>query len=178
MPAYGVFGIKLCSRNAVGTAGGKMYVDTDGNVHPWHFVFTIIGILLAFWVLSIGIWGFGVATAGIYGRGEAHKQLNSAEFRITSYNHFFEACSSIQGLEGSIDELTTQLDATTSERDRGIVLSSLTGTKAARHQAIADYNADARKNYTEGQFRDNDLPFHINDSKYPDEAGKTSCGAD
>lgn len=160
-----------------------MYFDTDnqGNItgwHPMHFVFTIVAVLALIWGLSIAVWGFEVATAGIYGRGEAHKQLNSAGFRIQSYNHFFEACSGIQGLEGSIDAISAQLNGTTNERDRNIVFASLTGVKAARHQAIADYNADARKNYTEGQFRDNDLPFRIPDTDYPNEGGKTSCGVD
>lgn len=159
-----------------------MFFSTDSNgdlrFHPWRFIFLVIALLGILWGLAIGVWGFSVATAGIYGRGEAHKQINSAEFRIQAYEHFFEACSSIQGLEGSIDELTAQLDGTTDQRMRNIVASSLAGVKSARHQAIADYNADARKNYTEGQFRDNDLPFRIVDSNYPQEGQKTSCGVE
>lgn len=134
--------------------------------------FIVVGILL----FPALIWGLRVVTADIRGQGEAHVQLNSAQFRISAYNHFFESCSSVQGLEGSIDALTAQYAETTDERNKGIVLSSLTGTKAARHQAIADYNADARKEYTEGQFRDSDLPFSITDTNYPDQGGKTNCG--
>jgi apolipoprotein N-acyltransferase len=132
-----------------------------------------IGAVFGTFLILFAIWGMGVALAPVFGRGEAHKQLNSAEFRISAYNHFFETCSSIQGLEGSIDALEVQLAETTDERNKAIVQSSLAGTRAARQQAIADYNADARKEYTEGQFRDADLPFYI------DPKGETtSCGYD
>lgn len=151
-------------------------LDRDGNIIVWRFILTVVIVLVAIWTITAAVWGFGVATAGIYGRGEAHKQINSANFRIPAYDHFFNVCSSIQGMEGNIDELTAQYNATTNERDKNIVLASLTGVKAARHQAIASYNADARKDYTEGQFRDSDLPFRITDSDYPKEGGKTSCG--
>lgn len=134
--------------------------------------------LLGILIVSFGLWGLGVALAPIFGRGEAHKQLNSAQYRIAAYDHFFEQCSSIQGTEGSIDALVAQLENTEGERARNLVNSSLAGAKALRLQAINDYNADARKGYTEGQFRDSDLPFYIEPTNYPDEGRKTSCGYD
>jgi hypothetical protein len=143
--------------------------------------FTWVGcaglILLALILIPILAWSFGVATAPWKGRGDAHVQLNSASFRIAAYDHFFEQCSSIQGTEGSIDALIAQLNEAESQRTKDLVNSSLAGAKAIRLQAINDYNADARKEYTEGQFRDSDLPFYIEPSNYP-EGGKTSCGYD
>jgi hypothetical protein len=127
-------------------------------------------------LLPLLVWGFTVATAELRGRGDAHVQLNSASYRIAAYDHFFEQCSSIQGTEGSIDALIAQLAEAKSQRTKDLVNSSLAGAKAIRLQAINDYNADARKNYTEGQFRDSDLPYYIEPSNYPDEGGKTSCG--
>lgn len=137
---------------------------------------SIVGIVALWLVVASAIWGFGVATAGIFGSGEARKQIQSAEFRIEAYQHFFNMCASIQGLEGQINELTVQLEGfQPSSREYNITAVSLTGVKGARHAAIAKYNQDALKDYTEGQFRDKDLPYQIPDTNYPKEGGKTVC---
>ena len=139
-------------------------------------ILAIAGMLLL-WVLIAGaIFGFRVATAGIVGRGEAHIQIQSADFRIQAYQHFFNVCGSIQGLEGQIDELTALLGQfEPGSREYNMTATSLAGVKGYRHQAIAQYNADATKNWTEGQFKDNDLPYRIPDTNYPKEGGKTVC---
>jgi len=138
-------------------------------------VTTVILVFLALWLVVVAIWGLGVATAGIYGRGEAHKDIQSADFQIQAYQTFFNQCASIQGLEGQIDELTTALGYYQSgSREYNITVTSIAGVKGARHQAIARYNQDALKDWTEGQFRDTDLPYQIPDTNYP-EGGKTRC---
>lgn len=131
-------------------------------------VTAIFGLIALWLIIGSAIWGFGVATAGIFGRGEAEKRIQSAEFRIQAYDRFFNQYASIKSLEGQIDELTAQL-ATLSPgtRDYSYVSSSLVGVKGLRHTAIQQYNADARKEYTEGQFRDNSLPYQIPDTQYP-----------
>lgn len=147
----------------------------------------IVGILLFAFVLTWAFAGLNfalrVATAGIYGRGEAHIQIQSAPFRLEAYQSFFDQCASIQGLEGQIDELTAQLaQLEPGTRAYNYTLASLTGTKGLRHNAIAKYNQDALKDYTEGQFRDRDLPYQLTDNEYPPEegsivpnGGKTQC---
>ena len=136
---------------------------------------TVVLIFVALWLVVVAIWGLGVATAGIYGRGEAHKDIQSADFRIQAYQTFFNQCASIQGLEGQIDELTTALEYyQPGSREYNITVTSIAGVKGARHQAIARYNQDALKDWTEGQFRDADLPYQIPDTNYP-EGGKTRC---
>ena len=128
----------------------------------------ILGSVLLWLAIASAVWGLRVATAGIYGRGQAHIQIQSADFRIAAYDHFFNQYASIKGLEGQIDELTNQLSQVTPRtREYNYTLSSLTGTKGLRHRAIQDYNADAQKSWTEGQFRDNDLPYQIPDTEYP-----------
>ena len=133
--------------------------------------------LVGVWLFTAAVWGIGVATAGIYGRGEAYKQIQSADFRIQGYQTFFNQCASIQGLEGQIDELNAALNKyyERGSREYNITVTSILGVKGARHQAIAKYNQDAVKNWTEGQFRDVDLPYRITDTNYPDEGGKTVC---
>lgn len=131
-------------------------------------VLGLLGIIALWLVVASALWGFGVATGGIYGRGEAYKKIQSAEFRIEAYQRFFNQYASIKGLEGKIDELTAQLgQLEKGTRDYNYVLSSLAGVKGLRHEAIQKYNADAQKNYTEGQFRDKDLPYQILDTEYP-----------
>jgi len=139
-------------------------------------IFGLVSAIALYIAIASAVWGFGVATAGIFGRGEARKQIQSAEFRIEAYQHFFNLCASIQGNEGQIDELTQQLDQfERGSREYNITSVSLTGVKGARHQAIAKYNQDAFKEYTEGQFRDRDLPYQIPDTNYPKGGGKTVC---
>ena len=138
-------------------------------------IITGIFVFVALWLVVVAIWGLGVATAGIYGRGEAHKDIQSADFRIQAYQTFFNQCASIQGLEGQIDELTTALEYyKPGSSEYNITVTSIAGVKGARHQAIARYNQDALKDWTEGQFRDADLPYQIPDTNYP-EGGKTRC---
>ncbi len=135
----------------------------------WKIVLAVIGGILAIWLSVWGIWGLGVATAGLYGRGEVHKQVNDPDFMIAAYDSFFNQYASIKALEGQIDELTATLalqDPGT--REYNYTLTSLTGAKGLRHTAIQKYNADARKGWTEGQFRDASLPYQIPDTSYPE----------
>ena len=132
----------------------------------------ILGLIAVWLLVASLVWGFGVATAGLYGRGEARKQIQSADFRIAAYDSFFNQYGSIKALEGQIDELTAMLEKLNlGTRDYGYTLSALTGTKGLRHTAIQKYNADARKSWTVGQFRDANLPYQILDTEYP-EKGK------
>lgn len=127
----------------------------------------VVAVLLV-WGVSAGVWGLGVATGGLYGSGEAYKTIHSADFRIAAYDHFFNLYASIKSLEGKIDEITDTLAVLEAgTRAYNYTLTALTGTKGLRHEAIQQYNADAMKDWTEGQFRDNDLPYQILDTEYP-----------
>lgn len=127
----------------------------------------LVGAACIWGVIAIG-FGLRVATAGLYGRGQAHIQIQSSDFRIAAYESFFNQYASIKGLEGQIDELTAGLATMEpGTREYTYTQSALIGTKGLRHTAIQKYNADAAKNWTEGQFRDNDLPYQIPDTEYP-----------
>jgi hypothetical protein len=149
--------------------------DKEPRVNTWLAIAWCVGGLLLIMVLWIGlasaVWGLRVATAGIYGRGEARIQIQSAASRIGAYNHFFNLCAAVQSQEASVAALTTQLDGETDPKTRDRLATSLTGVSAQRERSIAQYNADARKDYTIGQFRDSDLPYQL-DAK----AEETPCG--
>lgn len=128
-------------------------------------VLAIIGVVIVGWCFSAGIWGLGVATAGIYGKGEAHKQIQSADFRIQAYDHFFNLYASIDANQKKLSDFEEQLalyEPGTKEYNMTIV--NINGVKSILHDSISQYNYDAQKNWTEGQFRDNDLPYQIQDT--------------
>ena len=137
------------------------------------FGILFLGIIWAFVALSFGMQ---VATAGLVGRGEARIQIQSAGSRIANYNHFFDKCSSIQGHEGGIDALLDELALyERGSDDFSRVATNLTGVKSARARAIAEYNNNAQKDYTSGQFRDSDLPYVLDTTPYPQVGRHTVC---
>lgn len=145
----------------------------DSRPVTWILAFTV-GAVLVLWLMVMGVFGLRVATAGIVGAGQAKIQIQSAPFRIAAYQSFFNQCASIQGLEARLDDAFAQL-ATTTDPER--VRTNIAGIQGLRGEAIAKYNADARKEYTEGQFRDSDLPFAIPAGAYVQGGKHTSCGS-
>lgn len=125
-------------------------------------------------VIAVG-WAWTYTTASTAGKVSARKTIQSGPFRIAAYQHFFQLCSSIQGLEGTLDAQTSALaDATGDERDR--IRANVAGIEGARAQAIAQYNAEARESYTIGQFRSKQLPYQIPTAPYV-KGEHTSCNA-
>jgi len=133
-------------------------------------------LFLAVWGIVLASFGMRVATAGLFGAGEARIRTQSADFRLGAYNHFFDLCASIQGNEGQLDALFAEIDLIdTTSRDYGYTIKSITGVQGIRAQSIARYNQDALK-WTVGQFRDSDLPYKITAAvPYSPEGGKTEC---
>ena len=136
-------------------------------------VASFVGVLLVIAMVWGIAFGWGWITAGPTGQLEARQDILSGDTRIAAYNHFYNLCASIQGNEGQIDELEATLE-TISDDNRDRILVSIAGVRGARHQAIAQYNADASKDYTIGQFLDLELPRILVDHEYP-EGGKTKC---
>lgn len=139
-----------------------------------------VAVIVGFFLLISLIWGlaFGGSwlIAGPQGKLEARQQILSGDFRITAYDHFFNQCVSIQNLEASLDAQRENLAALPKGSDDVTrILANISGIQAARFGAINQYNADAEKNYTEGQFRSMKLPSYIAPTAYRGE--KTTCAA-
>lgn len=139
----------------------------------------LIGLIVACYLLAALLWGLNFgwrwATAGPKGELAAREQILSGANRITAYNHFFNLCASIQTNEAQLDGFFNEFalyEAGTDDYAR--VATNITGVQAARAGGINQYNADANKDYTIGQFRDLDLPYQLAASAYP-EGGKTQC---
>ena len=133
-------------------------------------------LFLAVWGIILASFGMRVATAGLFGAGEAHIRTQSADFRLAAYNHFFDLCASVQGNEGQLDALYQELELQAPEsRDYGYTVKSITGVQGIRAQSVARYNQDVLK-WTVGQFRDSDLPYHLSSPvPYDPEGSKTEC---
>jgi len=133
-------------------------------------------LFLVVWGIILASFGMRVATAGLFGAGEARIRTQSADFRLAAYNHFFDLCAAIQGHEGQLDALYDELGLFgPATKDYGNTVKSITGVQGIRAQSIARYNQDALK-WTVGQFRDSDLPDHLSSIvPYPIEGGKTEC---
>jgi len=130
----------------------------------------VFGVLALVTVVAVTTFGIRWVTAGPKGKLAAREQIQSGSNRIAQYEHFFNLCASVQGLEASLVAQNRQLKNTEgSDRDR--IMSNIAGIEAERGRAIAQYNVDARKSYTSGQFRSSDLPYQL------DFEGSTTCVA-
>lgn len=134
-----------------------------------------VGVVLLVAVVAGG-WAFTYYTADVRGRISANETIKSGASRIANYEHFFNLCAAIQSNEAQIDSLTENLGTAVDNDDRARIQASLAGVKAVRFSGIAQYNADAAKSYTQGQFRDSSLPYQIPATNYP-QGGKTICVA-
>lgn len=139
-----------------------------------------IGAFLMILVLMGGIYGaaygFSWVVAPWQGKLQARQQINSGNFRIAAYDHFFNICAAVQTDEAAIDALNQELKSTNDPKELTRIGINITGNQVARAGAINQYNVDARKDYTEGQFKDSDLPYQLSTAAYTG-SNKTSCGS-
>lgn len=133
----------------------------------------VVGGLSVFIVFIVALYAIQYYTADVRGRVSAQEQIKSGASRIAGYELFFNRCAAIQTNEAQIDALKEELKNTTDPREQARINANITGVTAARNGGINQYNADARKEYTEGQFRDSSLPFQILAGEYT--GRRTSC---
>lgn len=131
-------------------------------------------VLMVFATVVIVIGAVGLlrwVTAEPRGKLQAREQIQSGNSRISAYNHFFDLCASVQSDEAAITSLREELTTGPSESRRGQIQATLTALRSARAEKINQYNADARKDYTIGQFRSSGLPYTLDIT-----AEATACG--
>jgi|SRR6478609_2501924 len=141
------------------------------------------GIVITFWAvlcifaLCVGVWYFQVRTSDIKGRGDAEIQINSADNRIATYNHFFDLCVSVKDAEVGIDSTTQQLQTTSDPRTKDRLNTNLTALQVTRAQGINQYNSDSLKGYTDARFKAMNLPYQLSDEPYVAGGEKTQCAS-
>lgn len=152
----------------------RRFEERPGTTSALWIVGAVVFVVLLCWSIVAISFGIRVATAGLVGRGQAHIAIQSGSNRIAQYNKFFNICASVQSLEDRIDQQTEALKQTSNPTDQQRIRDNLAGIRGLRSEAINQYNADASKDYTDGQFRSSKLPYQLPTASYP-ESGKTSC---
>lgn len=136
-------------------------------------VATAVGIVLLFVLMTVftfGVGGWIRATAGWSGKtSQINKTKGSGDYRIASYDHFFDLCASVQDQEVTIAAQKEELKTATGDRVSQIH-ANLSALTANRNEQINHYNADARKSGTQGQFKDSSLPYQLDPTQE-----KTTC---
>jgi hypothetical protein len=131
-----------------------------------------IGVLLS--VYFVGVYVFGSAasfTAPFRGEVEKREQVEAqGEYRIAKYDYFHDLCQDIQAKNEEIALAEEQIKVSSGE-EKDKLEDSLYATRRMKIELVGDYNAEAAKDYTAGQFRDSDLPAQID----PD-AKEVQCG--
>lgn len=127
-----------------------------GETSFW--ILIVLGAIVLLTLLGLG-WRYVLADPK--GRVQAQEQIKSGPSRIAAYNHFFDLCAGVQSDEATMASLREELTTGPSESRRGQIQATLTALRSARAEKINQYNADARKDYTIGQFRSSGLPYTL-----------------
>lgn len=127
---------------------------------------SLLGIVVIFLVV---VYGFGFlqrGTADFRGEtGQIEQTKANSNYRIASYDDFYDSCASVQSIEGKIRNMEKELESDASEQRVTVLNTSITASKNKRVELITSYNADARKEATRGQFRSSDLPYELDENK-------------
>jgi hypothetical protein len=142
----------------------------------WRVCLVAIGLAILWVGIMGGVFGLRVGLAEYIGRGEARIEIQSGASRIANYEHFFNLCASVQADEASIDAQTAAMQTAITTEDQQRFRQNLAALQANRARSIYQYNADAMKDYTSGQFRDSALPYQIPATDYQAGDVRTSCG--
>lgn len=126
----------------------------------WAMLLIVLMVFGSMWIFG---WGFFQrATADFRGETAALEQIKAdPNSRISAYEHFFGLCTAIQGHEDTIRALRTELDGNPSDSRAEQIRGAITANQAARDTKIRQYNNNAAKDFTVGQFRDADLPERL-----------------
>jgi hypothetical protein len=122
----------------------------------------IVGISLAIFgvlaVLGIAVWGFKVATSDIKGSGDATRQINSADNRIGSQEHFHTLMADILKSDRALDIAAADKAAHPGD---DFYATNYSGMVKHCIDVVEQYNADAQK-VSKSKWLDPNLPQIIN----------------
>lgn len=113
-----------------------------------------LAIIVVATLIGWGLWALGVGTSDVRGRGEAIKTKNSSTNRISAQERFEDMAADITAAKQRITTMQTNMKANPKDYTAQV---QATGAVTYCQQAVAQYNAEARK-YTAAQFRASDLP--------------------
>lgn len=135
----------------------------------WRAAIWIFSVVAFVGILAAGIWAVKVATSDIRGRGDATRQVNSADNRLFAQGNFHDLYNDVISYDQRLDQAAADKAAHAGKDDASYWDTNYTGLVNQCISARNQYNADARK-ITQAKFRDEDLPYQI-DTSDP----KTDC---
>lgn len=122
----------------------------------------IIVAVLFVGIIGAGTWGFRVLTADAKGRGDqVIKTKGNADYRMAAYDHFADLCASVQAAEDKLALAKQQAEAIKDPEKRQQADVNVFALASQRAELVRQYNADAAKQATIGQFKAADLPARI-----------------
>lgn len=163
------------------TLGDAFEEEMGFEWRPWRWASKGLGIFVLLLIvgalIGAAVWGIGVATSDVAGRGEAVIQKNSATNRIQAQAQFEAAFAHVKQFTQQLRDAQAQVDAyTAAHPDLGNgtpydpvaeqlvnLQRTATGLKQQCQNTVARYEADART-YTSEDFRAIDLPLTFSQS--------------
>lgn len=127
----------------------------------WRIALWIVAIVVLIGLIGGGIWVFKVVTSGPRGAGEQTRITNDGRNRVNAQEWFAGQYGLIRSTDRRIDEAAADLAKAKPGDDfpqinyRGLVNRCM--------EMVGNYNAEATK-VSRGQWRDESLPFQIDDS--------------
>lgn len=125
-------------------------------------VLIVFSVLLALVLLVVGVWVVRYYTAEIRGVITGEEQIESAPSRISRYEHFFALCAAVQSQKAALLAQKQRLSADGMDaREQSRVRSNIAGIESNIARTVAQYNAEASKDYTSARFRASNLPYQL-----------------
>lgn len=128
-----------------------------------------IGALIIVILLIGSMWVFGYGffidhTANRQGESQKKELIDaSGQYRVGAYEHFFDACATIQSDQFRVTNIKEALKA--DPKPTGQYLVTLQASYTAANQKFMEdvnqYNQDSRQSYTLARFKSADLPYQI-----------------
>lgn len=148
------------------------FFDREGEPR---FGSIIVTVLVTIVVLPLLIWAGSVVLAPVFGKGDAYRKTEGADYRIANYEHFKDSCNEIVALDGKIalaeDALDRESDGEVDSPREQQLATNIQALQNTRLELVTQYNSDASKSKTKAKFKDAGLPDQIDVSTI----GDVSC---
>jgi hypothetical protein len=154
-----------------GKFSADFHADTGYHFRPGRWLLSGIAVVVVLALAGWGIWGLGVATSGVHGRGEQTKQVNGSVNRTQWYHHFFDLKTAYDTQVQAVGLARKQLDQFNKDNPTGTAdpigqiaqlraqdQTNLTGAEQQCVNSANAYNNDTQKTLVGAQFKAAGLP--------------------
>lgn len=124
-------------------------------------VLAVICFIVVMFAIVFASWGWRWFSAPIKGQIGKRENVQSAEYRQYSYDHFFDLYADVKAIQNQIENQKMIIDNSESKKERRRYRQNISGLMSQRDRLIQEYNADARKEGTRGQFKADKLPTKL-----------------